>query len=286
MSAVTETKTGNCKGSSTDADEVKRVSCEEKNGAEVKHFDSDVYKPWGTRSRSNSDCDTRSDTEDGGANCKGGPGKMTCGELVQHGELGVRCDVCKLWFHSECQAILKESYTALKKFKILSWICAECKLSLLKPKDSVHPNHVRIVNLESKIDHIESMVKENLQKIQESMTEHVRTTNAQLRQIELAVQAVELQKGSYAQAVKGTCNDMVKQVTANIDAIPKPVQQKPSVNTAEEISGVFDNFLDKEKRKANLVVHNLEESSGVYDSEIIKQDVKKFIDVVKQGMKV
>ena len=177
-------------------------------------------------------------------------------------------------------------YTALKKFKILSWICAECKLSHLKPKDSVHPNHGRIVNLESKIDHIESMVKENLQRIQESMAEHVRTKNVQSRQIELAVQAVELQKGSYAQAVKGTCNDMVKQVTAKIDAIPKPVQQKTSVNTAEEISGFFDNFLDKEKRKANLVVHNLEESSGVNNSEIIEQDVKKFADAVKQGMKL
>ena len=211
---------------------------------------------------------------------------MTCGELVQHGELGVRCDVCKLWLHSECQAFPKAAYTALKKFKILSWICAECKLSLLKPKDSVHPNHGRIVNLESKIDHIESMVKENLQRIQESMTEHVRTTNAQSRQIELAVQAVELQKGSYAQAAKGTCIDMVKQVTANIDAIPKPVPQKPRVNTAEEISGVFYNFLDKEKCKANLAVQNMEGSSGVNNSEIIVQDVKKFVDVVKQGMKL
>ena len=120
----------------------------------------------------------------------------------------MRC--LQLWLYSECQAIPKVAHTALQKFKILSWICAECncKLSLLKPKDSVHPNHCLIVNLESKIDHIESMVKENLQKIQESVTEHVRTTNAQLRQIELGVQAVELQKGSYAQAVKGTCIDM------------------------------------------------------------------------------
>ena len=98
------------------------------------------------------------------------------------------------------------------------------------------------------------------------------------------MQSVELQKGSYAQAVKGTCSDVIKQVTAKIDAIPKPSQHKQNVNTAEEISGVFDNFLDKEKRKSNLVVHNLAESVGESYAEIVEQDVKKFVDIIKDAL--
>ena len=137
--------------------------------------------------------------------------------------------------------------------------------------------------LDAKIDRVESLVKDHLQKIQASLSEHVEAAKAQSRQIELAVQSVELQKGSYAQAVKGTCSDVIKQVTAKIDAIPKPSQHKQNVNTAEEISGVFDNFLDKEKRKSNLVVHNLAESVGESYAEIVEQDVKKFVDMIKDA---
>ena len=261
-----------------------RVSSDGKKGRDVKRLDSDVYKPWGTRSRSNSGTGSDQDKDEGEAKCKGGPGKLTCGVLVKDGEPGVRCDVCMFWFHPECQAIPKAAHTALQKFKILSWICAECKLSLHKGRDVGQTSQSQINLLDSKIDRVESLVKDNLQKIQASLSEHVEAAKAQTRQIELAVQSVELQKGSYAQAVKGTCSDVIKQVTAKIDAIPKPVQHKHSINTAEEISGVFDNFLDKEKRKSNVVVHNLAESSGESYAEIVEQDVKKFVEMIKEGL--
>ena len=260
------------------------VSSDGKKERDIKRLDSDVYKPWGTRSRSNSGTGSDQDKDEGEANCKGGPGKLTCGLLVKDGEPGIRCDVCICWFHPECQAIPKAAHTALQKFKILSWICAECKLSLPKGRDVEHPSQSQMKLLDSKIDRVESLVKDHLQKIQASLSEHADAAKAQSRQIELAVQSVELQKGSYAQAVKGTCSDVIKQVTAKIDAIPKPSQHKHNVNTAEEISGVFDNFLDKEKRKSNLVVHNLAESSGESYAEIVEQDVKKFVEMIKDAL--
>ena len=270
--------TGADSGAGESNDELKVQTTETKTGRDVKRLDSDVYKPWGARSRSNSD--TASDGKD--VTCKGGPGKMDCGELVKDEDAGVRCDVCMCWFHSECQAISKAAYSALRKFKILSWICAECKISLTKPKVTDHTS--QITQLESKVDRIESMVKDNLQRMQTSVDKHVLAASSQARQIEQVLEAVELQKSSYAQAVKGTCNDVVKQVAAKIDAIPKPepAQHKHTINTAQEISGVFDNFLDKEKRKTNLVVHNLEESTGDNNAEIIEQDVQKFVGIIRK----
>ena len=100
-----------------------------KKSRDIKRLDSDVYKPWGSRSRSNSE--TCSDRDEGDAACKGGPGKMTCGEEVKDGEPGVQCDVCMSWFHADCQAIPKAAHSALQKFKMLSWICAACKLSIV-----------------------------------------------------------------------------------------------------------------------------------------------------------
>ena len=42
----------------------------------------------------------------------------------------------------------------------------------------------------------------------------------------------------------------------------KKEMQSTSARTAHDVSEVFDNFLDREKRKLNLVVHNLDEPQG------------------------
>ena len=261
-----------------------RVSSCGKKGRDIKRLDSDVYKPWGTRSRSNSE--TRSDQEEESVICRGGPGKMTCGEEVKDGEPGVQCEACFRWFHADCQSVPKAAITALNKFKMLSWFCAACKLAITKVINADEVSSSQLTQIEAKVDRLENAVKQTLQEIHAEVARHAETTDMQTKQVEQAIQAVELQKNTYAQAVKGTCSDMVKQVTARIEAIPKPVQQKYGINTAEEISGVFDNFLDREKRKLNLVVHNLEESSGDSYTEIVQQDTQKFVDMVKKGLKI
>ena len=50
--------------------------------------------------------------------------------------------------------------------------------------------------------------------------------------------------------------------------------------------GVFDNFLEKEKRKLNVVMHNIPESDGGNYTERMEMDKGKFQEVIKDGLRL
>ena len=66
-------------------------------GVPVGRLDQNMYRPFGTCSRSSSD--TSSEV----AYCKGGPSNLVCNKEVKNGEMGVQCNTCQCWFHSKCQ---------------------------------------------------------------------------------------------------------------------------------------------------------------------------------------
>ena len=52
----------------------------------------------------------------------------TCKLRVDTRDMGLECDVCKVWAHTKCEKITKEEYKAFeKKHSPFSWICKECK---------------------------------------------------------------------------------------------------------------------------------------------------------------
>lgn len=59
---------------------------------------------------------------------------------------------------------------------------------------------------------------------------------------------------------------------------------KSGLHTEKAIAGVFDNFLDKEKRKLNIVIHNIPEPSGHTYAERVEQDKATFKEMVKDAM--
>ena len=68
------------------------------------------------------------------------------------------------------------------------------------------------------------------------------------------------------------------------NTVEKVVQS--SSKTVHDISVVFDDFLDKEKRKLNLVVHNLSEPQGETLQERAEKDAALFTSMLKDVMKL
>ena len=50
------------------------------------------------------------------------------------------------------------------------------------------------------------------------------------------------------------------------------------------MSNVFDSFMDKEKRKLNVVVHNLPETNSPSLAERAEKDQELFMDIIKEGL--
>ena len=88
----------------------------------------------------------------------------------------------------------------------------------------------------------------------------------------------------YAEAIKGVGAEVIDQVTRKIDKMPSvaiPVQR-----SNEEIAGILDEMQDKERRKLNIIIHNLKEAEGQSQSEKAKGDEVKFKEMIKEGMKL
>ena len=75
---------------------------------------------------------------------------------MRNSDDGVLCDNCDHWFHISCQDIPKPAYQVLQKFKMLPWLFDECRVVVVKDSSRL------LIALESKMDDLDRMVKEQL----------------------------------------------------------------------------------------------------------------------------
>ena len=75
----------------------------------------------------------------------------------------------------------------------------------------------------------------------------------------------ETRQKSYASMVKGQCKEVVNTISTQIEKLPSEQINKNNKGTGNapmQFTGIFDAFVDRERRKNNVVVHNLTESDG------------------------
>ena len=85
--------------------------------------------------------------------------------------------------------------------------------------------------------------------------------------------------------MKGTSAEVVKTMSDKIASLPVPGPGVVGSNkTTQDLTGVLDEFMEKEKRKANLVVHNLPEQPGESSDERAKNDAFLFKTMNKEEM--
>ena len=260
-------------------------------------LDESAYKLFGQGPSSvGSVSRSSSDTGSEGAICNGGPGKNNCGNPVKDGEAGVLCDRCHEWFHAACQEIPKAAIKALDKFECLAWLCANCKLDMKNKKSNPKPDpslEIRIGQLEqavqrqidlmsSSIQMQEKVMKDQSSKIEQSMLVCEKYAREQAKAVE---QTIHQQRASYADTVKGTCSEVAKVVKSQLDQLPKAHTSRDN-KAARELSQALDDHLDKERRKANLVIHNLPEQGGSTLMERSEKDIALFSTMIKDVMKL
>ena len=281
-------------------------------GRMIGRLDVNAYSNWGGPSRSNSVSGDDVDV----ACCKGGPSKPKCGQPVTDGDDGVMCLRCSCWYHRECEGVSKVSYKAMGKHTRLSFICTPCTKAM-ETKDRTRkgaPPPCKCLELQNQVEQLEGLIGANADMIKKALQAQSSELNAKLDQLtgligankELAQKALLSQEkvaseqtkmiqatlketkhhsASYADAVKGSCVDVVEKVTAKIDALPKPGPNTSS-NTAQEVAGVLDDFMAKEKKKLNVIVHNMKESTNTSHYSRCDEDGSTFRNIVREELKI
>ena len=123
----------------------------------------------------------------------------------------------------------------------------------------------RMIELEPKVENLDLAVREHMQLVENRLKEQERTTVSQCKQIEQNVRKSHEERKSYSKILKGIC-DKVCKLLEKVATLPadmaKKEMQSTIARTAHDVSEAFDDFLDREKRKLTMVVHNLGESQG------------------------
>ena len=256
-------------------------------GKEIGKLDNDVFKPFGSPSRPSSVGDVVETVT-----CMGVPSKP-CGKPVTDDDEGVLCDACCVWFHASCQGVPEAEMKALKRYKCLAWLCSRCKDGFSRGG----PNCSCCLRLESRIQFLEEALSEQAKMLlkvsdgQEQVAHMVKASHEKLESVVVEHASLAGQKGretekrqeSYANIVKGSCIEVVKSISTKIGTIPR--EQKslnhPAGAPSQQIAGIIDSVLDKEKRKKNIVVHNLPESNADTHADRMAEDKEKFSQLVK-----
>ena len=246
-----------------------------------------AYRPFGCVASTSSSITGSSDSGSESAYCRGGPGKPRCGNPVKYGDKGVKCDHCGLWFHALCQKLGEGALKALDEYKDeLAWLCDICKVMVSRDKKQNEGSRLQI--LEDRVNEIGQTVETHMKIIVQSLKEQEKAVYDSTKIVEKSVKDDMKLKASYADMVKGSCESVVKTVSSKIDMLPNLPSRTIQAHSSREISEVFDSFLDKEKRKLNVVVHNLPESEGeaLSASDRAQSDQAAFRDLVKECFKL
>ena len=262
-----------------------QVPASQKSKKTSRKLDDNAFKPWGGCALSRSSSDTGSSGSETFF-CKGGPGKESCGDPVLEGEMGVRCDGCLAWYHAGCQNITKEALHAIDQWHtILSWLCPECKV-LLKRKDNPKSNKYELGALEAKVDLLDNFVRTHIRTVEQCLMEQEKISAEQNKTIERSLKENQQQKVTYAELVRGSCEEVVNKVSKHVSSLPSNTSPNSTNKAAQDLSVMFDDFQDKEKRKLNVVVHNLKEPETVTFDERAKDDAHSFEEMVKEAFRL
>ena len=126
-------------------------------------------------------------------------------------------------------------------------------------------------------------VDERMGKVEKVMRAHVKLIGDQETMLQHSFKKIQDDRASYAEVVKGSAEVMQK-AAHKLEAIPSQGKEKTNLCTEKAIAGVFDDFLEKEKRKLNVVVHNLPEPTSELYAERVEADKEKFREVICGAM--
>ena len=84
--------------------------------------------------------------------------------------------------------------------------------------------------------------------------------------------------------LKSTCTNVLEEVKAKLDTLPSKSSTSGNSNSVGDISRIFDSYIDKDKRKMNVVVHNLPEEEGTTLAERAAKDQVAFQAMVMEAL--
>ena len=228
-----------------------------------------------------------------------------------------------MWLCKDCKEIIRASrgYNSVHEdIASLSTLIGKLMHSNMEQLQTVKgmlrdQHHELVQQLQDQEQAISSTSKKNedeklaLEKVAKALEKSIDASNAE--QLELAASVKEEQRQlmkvideqgqllwsslkdnetrqkSYASMVKGQCKEVVNTISTQIEKLPSEQinqKNKGTGNAPMQFTGIFDAFVDRERRKNNVVVHNLTESDGDTHTERMTKDRSKLGELLRREL--
>jgi len=243
-----------------------------------------------------------------------------CSKTVADKDMGIECELCAVWHHAGCVDISVEVYRALSKIKEAHWFCKKCNESAMIMLKTVGKLEERVNRIEERQIKTETEIDVKIQAVTEEMKTIKADIQGQSRELELIkmelknevkvelahksqdllVMKQEMQNLAVTiGSVEGEIKEEIHEVkTKSLADIMKEEMEKSLGNMASEIQTVKSNLhetkeeaeeqRDKERRRNNIIIYNIPESSADRADGRTKDDIsfclRMFNNVLQAGV--
>lgn len=232
-----------------------------------------------------------------------------CHGPVKEKDMGLKCDLCQLWFHGKCEKVTEGEYQMLMSIdEKVKWFCDGCKekveniqeenrelnerinIACNKNKDLM----IKINQIERKLTEFEKTKEEYIQKVVERKVKQAfddlkNDTNANMqrcikKEIERCEERINQNRDKVEQLASYRAREKEATATVNVEELEKmkveiinsgleqvEERRKDERKSMKEIQNKMEE-LDREKRQNNLVVYNMKESNEKEPQERYKHD--------------
>ena len=235
-----------------------------------------------------------------------------CSEVCSAENRAIQCDLCGIWAHAECEGIPSECYdnfnSVFSKVHNISYYCEvnlcnsrvkqlihnyyndleqRSHLPTLKSLQAEQGNLHRLVSeVSTKLDNLSSR---NVVPIDESLepTDRVLSTESSWHSDH---QNLYNSISSLSEKINGLCvnNDQLQnQITTTVSSLNVANEQAQTVSHAPtNPAEIVDEYLNRERRKLNLVIYGLPEASATSAPDRQLADSNSFTELVGSEFKI
>ena len=217
-----------------------------------------------------------------------------CDDVLNNEDKVVSCFTCKQFFHTHCQGLSDAKYEILSNQSdstAIAWFCRTCQITTRGMFQHIANLEVRLKTIEAErqkekheitvLQNLVNALNKKIKSLEESLVGVQEIAESNGEQIDTVKDAVtcmlnEIPQTTSIEARFSSIEHSLKQVSStcisSIESRSSGFENVPTIEVANELD-------DRERRKGNLILHNVpENASHGTDEEVVKTILKFVLD--------
>ena len=178
---------------------------------------------------------------------------------------------------------------------MLHWFCTSCHVSIFNPpvndpkaesKDNLDLFKKDVLDaVNGKVETMTKIVNKHIGLVNQALSHQEQVASEQTNLIKRSFSQQLETKVSYAEMVKGSCAKLAEELAHKVDSLSCS-SSKGQSDSSKDIHTAVSSVLDKERRKLNVVVSNIPESTPTSTETREEHDLRKFVNIIRDNLKL